>query len=174
MNLSITEQSMQNCMTLSPDQMCSLYVNVPAGSKPGSFGVKASASVINNQQSKLLDLFDSNVNSTVQTTVGLTALQYNTNNGIDGIVEFNDNAVSLSNESSGIAIITFVVASPNSGVFNTIDLVDAQHNSIPYQVLSNNSGNGLTALSNGDVVTLAVNIPSGATQLSFYPALMEL
>ena len=64
-------------------------------------------------------------------------------------------------------IVTAVVTSANAGSFNTIQLVDGSGNLLNYTTLSANSGNGMTNLTVGSVVTLLVTIPSGSSQLQF-------
>lgn len=153
--ITITKQSLASCLTLESQQSCSLAIQVPASSKPGSFSIVAT----------------STGNKFEQASIGLTERPVNNEVGVNGLTAYNNEVTSLPNNNAGIAIVTFVVTSANAGSFNTIDLVDASGNQLQYQVLTGNSGAGLTVLSQGSVISLAVNIPSGATQLSFYPTL---
>lgn len=166
--ISITEQSLTNCQTLESGQNCSLAIEVPANSHSGSFSIIATSS---SEQSKLSSIISSTIVTEVQVSIGLTELPLNNGAGVNGITEYYNNVVSLPNNNSGIAIVSFAVTSANAGAFNTIELLDGSGNQLEYQVLTGNSGSGLTALSQGAVVSLAVQIPSGATQLSFYPTL---
>lgn len=156
-DVSITPSSAQNFATLAVGQSCTLSVLITANSSTGSFTVEAS-------------ILKPKVAST-GITVGLTQIPVNNQVGINGVSMYYDSVVSLPNNNAGVTIVTFVVTSPNTGVFNTIHLLDANGESLAYQVLTGNSGSGLTSLNQGDVVSLAVEIPSGATQLSFYPVL---
>lgn len=169
-DLSITSASASNCATLAAGQSCTLSIAIPATSQPGSFTVLTSVSS-SSKSNKLLSNTSTSVVATANVSVGLTQLPSNTNIGINGINSYYNPVVALPNNNAGATIITFVVTSANAGIFNTIDLLDSNGNSLAYQVLTGNSGNGLTALSQGAVVSLEVTIPSGATQLAFYPAL---
>lgn len=170
-DILITPTSASNCATLAAGQECTLSVNIPATSTPGSFTIVASASKSSSILNKLLSSVSLTNNASVSVTPGLTELPLNTESGINGLTSYYNNAVSLPNNTTGITVVTFVVTSANAGVFNTIDLTDSNGNSLTYQNLTGNSESGMTALNQGAIVSLAVAIPNGTTQLSYYPTL---
>lgn len=167
----ITEQSLANCETLESGQNCSLAIEVPSTSKPGAFSIIATSSGDQFGLTEPSSVISSTIATDVQVSIGLTELPLNDGVGANGIAEYYNNVVSLPNNNSGTTIVTFVVTSANAGAFNTIELLDGSGNQLEYQVLTGNSGSGLTTLSQGAIVSLAVQVPSGATQLSFYPTL---
>lgn len=179
-NLTITPQSLVNCRALAPTQSCTLQVQVPANSVAGAFAIEASQLSANEPDAKssmlnnLLNKVSASSSAMVNVTIGLTELPNNSGIGINGVNFYYPTSVYIPNNSSGVVIITMVITSADAGAFNTFDVVDSNGNSLSYQVLSANSGAGMSDLAQGSIVSLAVNIPSAATQLSFKPVLEQV
>lgn len=170
-NLTFDSQSLTNCRTIATGGSCTLNVMVPAGSKPGSFTVATASTSSTNKTTKFLASLIGAQQMQVNVNIGLTQLSNSTESGLAGVSLFYNKGLSLADNNSGVAIITMVVNSPNVGAFNTLALLDSSGNQLKYDVLTGNSGMGLSNLAYGSVVSLAVTIPSGATQLSFKPQL---
>lgn len=164
-NITIDETTSSNCSTIAVGQSCQLNILIPAQSQAGSFDIQAS----NSLKYKNIQSTSTNETFSASTVTGLTDVPSSDLAGINGVAFYYPRQI-LDN---GIILITMVVNSPNTGAFNTLNLVDAAGQTIPYQVLTGNSGNGLNNLSVGDVVTLSVQIPSGTNKISVYPELLK-
>lgn len=175
--LSINPQSLTNCSSLSAGNHCALSVNVPANSAPGTFTIQATRSSTSNTSglfAKVVNSLSSEQTLQVNTNIGLTQVPASNGVGVDGVAFYYNNSVSLPDNNAGEVVVTMVVNSPNAGPINSVELLDANNNLLPTTVLTGNVGNsGLTTLTNGSVVSLALTIPSGATQLSFKPRLLD-
>lgn len=158
--ISVRPQSQAKCATLSAGQSCQLMVHITSASVPGSFKVLAHNNVLNAEKSVF---------------VGLVDVPPSTGVGVDGIALLYDNniegALPAGNPPYVTELITMVVTSENVGQFNNFSIVDSNGNVIPYDVLTGNSGQGMTDLVPGSVVTLAVKVPTGSSQLVFKPVL---
>lgn len=158
--LTITKVSQSNCATIAIGQTCQLTVQTSTNSKPGAFKVLAH----NNQ-----------LNAEPSVFIGLIDIPPSTGVGTDGIALLYNTTLVRDNPTEGKlyddVLITMVVTSENVGQFNTIQILDSNDNVLPYEVLTGNSGKGMTNLTIGSVVTLAVKIPTGSTQLVFKPIL---
>ena len=177
-DLTITPASAQECSSIAGNDTCTLQVDISNNSVPGSFSVAVTGNKVNaTNTSTVLSGAVSALNSSstivsvVKVDIGLTAVPTNNQSGLNGVNLYFNDVVSLPGNTAGTVIVTMVVTSTNVGAFNTLDLVDSNGTSIPYLVLTGNSGSNLDSLPKGSVITLAVSIPAGATQLSFFPSL---
>lgn len=154
--LAVTDQSQAKCSTLAVGQSCQLTVHMPAGSKPGSFSVSADSASLSAEQSVF---------------IGLVNIPLTTGVGVDGITLLYPSKISGSTNCDILGtqnvLIAMAVTSESVGSFNNLQLVDSNGNILPYEVLTGNSGQGMTSLSVGSVVTLDVKIPCGSSQLVF-------
>lgn len=172
-DLVITPSSLANCASIAAGADCQLNVTVPANSKAGSFGILAvisSSSLSSSQKSVLNDSKQLQVN----VNIGLTDLPPSTGSGVNGISLLYPPTITLPNNAAGTVIITMVVTSVNLGAFNTFNVVDSNGTPLHSQVIGGNSGDNTTNYTVGSVVSLAVDVPSGAGQISFYPQLSEV
>lgn len=159
-NLTITAASQSDCATLAIGQTCQLTVQISNNSKPGAFKVLAHNNQLNAEQAVFIGLIDIPPSSGV---------------GADGIaLLYNPTLIRDSSTEGKLyndVLVTMVVTSENVGQFNTLQIIDSNGNILRYEVLTGNSGEGMTNLSVGSVVTLSVKVPSGSTQLVFKPLL---
>lgn len=165
-DIAIEASTSKDCASIGANQQCTLLVNVAGGVSTGAFYISASTSN-NTQTSSLL----SSMTLTTQAVVGLTNVVANNESGINGVSFYYNQSISLPDNNSSTVLFTMFVTSPNVGAFNNLDIVDGVGKSLQYSVLTGNSGNGMTALHQGDTVTLAILVPNGASQISFYPSL---
>lgn len=174
-----------NCANLpAHSSACTIYANVPVGSKPGSFVVQANiastGSTTSRIENKLGSLFSnkSNLSTDVisaKANLALTNVASNTQSGADGITLFYPSTAVVNNpDGTTTIIVTAVVSSSNAGNFNTITLVDANGTPISgVTSISGNSGSGHTNLAPGSIVALSVTLPKGSEQQAFYVQTQE-
>lgn len=175
--ISIDSGSATSCSNLAAASSCILKVNIGANSHPGSFAVTATSAAQANTtfvgKMKSLVGLDSGV-SVLTTHIGLTTMPANTQSGANGISFLYSSTISP--ESNGMSQLS-VVAVVNSSVtsnFNTINLTTSSGSLLDFSVLSGNSGNGLTNLTPGSIVTFTLTIPAGSSSpYTFYAQTME-
>lgn len=184
--INIDYSSLQsNNYTISPGQTIQIMLTLSATESSGSFTLEASgtANTVANQSAamRVLSLMSQQVGLDLSSTVvvsapvvvGLSSTPILSGSGLDGVSFSFPSTITVESGSSNTFILTMAVNSPAVGNFNTLNLVDSQGNTLSYQVLSGNSGTNATALTVGDTVTLAVNIPSGGSLISFSPQLLN-
>lgn len=175
--ISIDSGSATSCSNIAAASSCILKVNIGANSHPGSFAVTAASAAQANAtfvgKMKSLVGLDSGV-SILTTHIGLTTMPANTQSGANGISFLYSSTISP--ESNGMSQLS-VVAVVNSSVtsnFNTINLTTSSGSPLDFSVLSGNSGNGLTNLTPGSIVTFILKIPAGSSSpYTFYAQTME-
>lgn len=175
--LTITPASQAQCATLTSGQTCQLTVHVTPSSTTTKQRVNqiAVANVANNAGTFKVLAKNDKINTEQSVYIGLVDVPATTGVGIDGVTFLYDNKV-MSGSSCQVnsyqnVLITMVVTSENAGNFNTLSILDSNGNELPYEVLSGNSGQGMTNLAVGSVVTLAAKVPCGAIQFVFKPVL---
>lgn len=174
------------CSNINAGATCAIMTaHVTAPNHPGVFGVTAtSAGVSNGLNSasvtqKVSTLFSrveaalslqSSFTITANVVIGLANIPSNIGSGVDGLSIFFNPTYAYSPTAPNYAIVSVVVSSNNAaGLFNTINLVNAAGAPIDGVIpLTGNSGNGLTNLGYGSVVSLVVPITSGSTGIAFY------
>lgn len=172
-SVTISEASQAACANLAAQQSCQLIAqiaNTPTASHPGAFSVVASSTSTQSTLSKIAAFFELNATTInlANASVGLVAMPANTQTGANGItLYYPTTAVAESGTSGTNVMVTAVVTSTNAGAFNTINLVDGSGNLLNFTVLTGNSGNDMSNLPVGSIVTLLVNIPQGSSQLQF-------
>lgn len=164
-SITFESSSAASCRVIAPKASCTLMANIAAtpASHPGSFSVVSSQGSVS---SSTKSATASSVLS-VGVNIGLVQSASNSAIGADGLSLYYPSSVVGNANASAQVIVTAVVTSANAGSFNTIQLVDGSGNLLNYTTLSANSGNGMTNLTVGSVVTLLVTIPSGSSQLQF-------
>lgn len=175
--INIDSDSANVCRNLNAAASCTLKVSIGANSHPGSFSVNAASAdqantTFSNKIKSLIGL-DSGM-LVLTTNIGLTTIPANTQAGANGISFLYSSTIA--SESSGPTQLSIVaVVNQNAGNnFNTINLTTANGTPLDFSVLSGNSGNGLTNLSLGAIVTFILNIPAGSSSpYSFYAQTME-
>lgn len=173
-NLYIDPSSAKTCSTIAANGSCTLKVKIGINSKPGSFNVVASNSTQSSFVTQSKSLFKVNGTAVLTTNIGLTSVPSNTASGANGISFLYPPTVEL--ESSGDTQVSLVaLVNQNAGNnFNTINLTTSTGSLLNFSAISGNSGNGLTNLSAGSIVTFILKIPAGTTSsYSFYAQTME-
>ena len=177
-DLVLTPSSLVNCASIAAGADCQLNVAVPVNSEPGSFGIAVKGTSSNSSQTLQQNTSAQQLNASsdvqVNVNIGLTDLPPSTGSGVNGISLLYPPTITLPNNAAGIVIITMVVTSVNLGAFNTFNVVDSNGTQLHSQVIGGTSGNDFTNYTVGSVVSLAVDVPSGADQISFYPQLSEV
>ena len=163
--ITFESASTASCRVIAPKASCTLMADIAAtpASHPGSFNVATSQGAV---ASVSKGVTASSVLS-VDVNIGLVQSASNTSSGADGLSLYYPSSVVGNADGSTQVMVTAVVTSANAGSFNTIQLVDGSGNLLNYTTLSGNSGNGMTNLALGSVVTLLVTVPSGSSQLQF-------
>lgn len=177
--ISVTDDSQANCATLTSGQVCQLTIHiVPNGvvaKQNTAQHLQDVASAANNVGSFQVLAQNNQLHAEKAVYIGLVDVPPSTGVGADGIaLLYNPTLISGNSckvNSYTSALITMVVTSENVGQFNTLQIVDTNDNILAYEVLTGNSGEGMTSLTVGSVVTLAVEVPCGSTQLVFKPLL---
>lgn len=108
--------------------------------------------------------------------IGLATVPENTQSGANGITFLYSQTIAASSNGPTLVSIVAVVNSTNAstpGAFNTINLTDSTGNSLNFTPLSGNSGNGLSDLTHGQIVTFLLSIPNGTTNYQFYAQTMK-
>ncbi len=171
-NITISPASQAACANLAAQQSCQLVAQIAASpiSHPGAFSVVASSSSSQSTLNKVTNFFKLNATTTnlADASVGLVAMPTNTQTGANGItLYYPTTAVAESGTNGTNIMVTAVVTSANAGAFNTLNLVDGNGNLLNFTVLTGNSGNNMSNLAIGSIVTFWVNIPQGSSQLQF-------
>lgn len=171
-NITISPASQAACANLAAQQSCQLVAQIAASpiSHPGAFSVVANSSSTQSTLSKVTNFFKLNATTTnlADASVGLVAMPTNTQTGANGItLYYPTTAVAESGTNGTNIMVTAVVTSANAGAFNTLNLVDGNGNLLNFTVLTGNSGNNMSNLAVGSIVTFWVNIPQGSSQLQF-------
>lgn len=165
--ISIDPISATTCSSLAVNQTCQLMINIPSSSQAGAFDIMASNGVVHGIKDSIKQLVNSSNVVSTNTIVGLTDLPLNELTGINGANFLFSPQVN----NQDTVLITMVVTSALAGSFDELRLFDANGNQLEYQPLTGNSGANFTNLPQGSIVTVAVKVPSGATQLDIYPEL---
>lgn len=177
-SITVANDSSNPCKSISAHQSCTFPVIIAANANPGSFTVTATpngsvaqkGSLFSNLENKL----DLNANTlSLTANIGLTSLSPNNQNGANGISFLYSKTISANPDGSTNLEVVAVVSSASAGNFNTINLTDATGDLLDFRVLSGNSGNGLTSLTQGSIVTFMLTIPSGSSTYDFYAQTME-
>mgnify|MGYP000037010437 CR=1 FL=1 len=163
--ITFESASAASCRIIAPKASCTLMADIAAtpASHPGSFNIATSQGAVSSASKAVTA---SSV-LLVDVNIGLVQSASNTSSGADGLSLYYPNTVVGNADGCTQVIVTAVVTSANAGSFNTIQLVDGNGNLLNYTTLSGNSGNGMTNLALGSVVTLLVTVPSGSSQLQF-------
>lgn len=163
--ITFESSSAASCRIISPKASCTLMADIAAtpASHPGSFNIATSQGAV---ASASKGVTASSVLS-VDVNIGLVQSASNTSSGADGLSLYYPSSVVGNADGSTQVMVTAVVSSANAGSFNTIQLVDGSGKLLNYTTLSGNSGNGMSDLALGSVVTLLVTVPSGSSQLQF-------
>lgn len=178
--LTITDASQASCATLASGQMCQLTVHIVPNSVMNSnnttkLNTAPSTILTNNAGTFKVLAHNNSLNAEQSVFIGLVNVPASSGIGVDGITLLYNNTImgsaSCKLNAFQNVLITMVVTSQNVGSFNTLSIVDSNGNTLPYEVLTGNSGEGMTNLTIGNVVTLAVKVPCGSTQLVFEPVL---
>ncbi len=170
--ITISAASQAACANLAAQQSCQLVAQVAANpvSHPGSFSVVATSSSTQSTLNKVANFFKLNTTTTnlADASVGLVALPTNTQTGANGITLYYPTTALAESGINGTNImVTAIVTSANAGGFNTINLVDGNGKLLNFTVLTGNSGNDMSNLPVGSIVTFWVNIPQSSSQLQF-------
>lgn len=164
-DVTIDPTSLSQCSTIQANGSCNLILDVPANA--------VTTGVVLNISNKINSLnFKSIQNLLTDTQVssymGINPITYNNlPTNADGITLVYPHSIDSSRDST--ILVEAIVTSSQAGSFNTINLVDANGNTLPATVISGNSGQGASNLMQGDIVTFSLTIPSGTQSLSFYP-----
>ena len=163
--ITFESASAASCRIIAPKASCTLMADIAAtpASHPGSFNIATSQGAVSSASKAVTA---SSV-LLVDVNIGLVQSASNTSSGADGLSLYYSSSVVGNADGSTQVIVTAVVTSANAGSFNTIQLVDGSGKLLNYTTLSGNSGNGMTNLALGSVVTLLVTVPSGSSQLQF-------
>ncbi|MBX9867349.1 MAG: hypothetical protein K2Y14_10570 [Burkholderiales bacterium] len=168
------------CVNIAAGASCTFPAQIAVGSHPGSFTVtatpngSASQSTVKKIWSSLkTDIGLQAATLSLTANIGLTAVPVNTNSGANGITFLYSSTIAASESGDTLLSVVGVVNSATAGAFNTINLTNASGTKLNFSVLSGNSGNGLTNLANGSVVSFLLTIPAGATSYQFYAQTME-
>lgn len=164
--ITIESASAVSCQIIAPKASCTLMVDIAAtpASHPGSFNIATSQGSVTSTSTTLATASSA---LSVGINIGLVQSASNISSGADGLSLYYPSSVVGNADGSTQVIVTAVVTSENAGSFNTIQLVDGSGKLLNYTTLSGNSGNGMTNLALGSVVTLLVTVPSGSSQLQF-------
>lgn len=179
--ITVSNDSTQPCKNIPAGQSCTFPAQISANSHPGSFTVTATPGVASSASSTTGSFFGklkSVIGLKAETlsltaNIGLTDVVANDQSGANGITFFYSHTIPASESGPTQIAIVGVVNSANAGVFNTINLTDSTGNPLNFTALSGNSGNGLTNLSPGSVVTFLLTIPAGVTSYQFYGQTMK-
>ncbi|MBX9866659.1 MAG: hypothetical protein K2Y14_07060 [Burkholderiales bacterium] len=172
-SITISPASQTTCANLAAHQSCQLVAQIAATpvSTPGAFSIVASSTSTQSTLNKVVNFFKLNATGSnlANASVGLVALPTtNTEAGANGITLYYPTTALAESGTEGTNImVTAVVTSANAGNFNTINLVDGNGELLNFRVLTGNSGNDLSNLPIGSIVTFLVNIPQGSSQLQF-------
>lgn len=177
--ITVTNDSQANCATLKSGQTCQLTIHIlpngVVGKQNTAHNLQDATSNVNNVGSFQVLAQNNQLHAEKAVYIGLVDVPPSTGTGVDGIaLLYNPTLVSSNTtnvNSSTNVLITMVVTSANVGQFNTLQIVDTNGNILTYEVLTGNSGEGMTDLTIGSIVTLAVQVPYGSTQLVFKPLL---
>ncbi len=169
-----------NCVNIAAGASCTFPTQIAAGSHPGSFTVTATPNG-NSSQSTVKKLWSSLKSDlglqagtlSLMANIGLTDVPANTNSGANGISFLYSSTIAASESGETLLSVVAVVNSAEAGTFNTINLTDVNGTSLYFDPLSGNSGQGLTNLANGSVVSFLLHIPAGATSFQFYAQTMK-
>ena len=168
------------CFNIAAGASCTFPAIIAAGSHPGSFTVTATpnGSASQSTAKKLWSSLKSDIGLQAGTlsltaNIGLTAVPPNTNSGANGITFLYSQTIAASESGETLLSVVGVVNSATAGAFNTLNLTDATGTLLNAPVVSGNSGQGLTNLANGSVVSFLLHIPAGATSLQFYAQTMK-
>ncbi len=168
------------CVNIAAGASCTFPAQIAVGSHPGSFTVTATPNGISGQStvkkiwsSLKADLGLQAATLSLTANIGLTAVSVNPNSGANGITFLYSSTIAASESGDTLLSVVGVVNSATAGAFNTINLTNASGTKLNFSVLSGNSGNGLTNLANGSVVSFLLRIPAGATSYQFYGQTME-
>ena len=168
------------CFNIAAGASCTFPAQIAAGSHPGSFSVTATPNGSAGQITfkKIWSSLKSELGLQAATlsltaNIGLIDLPVNSNSGANGITFLYSSTIAASESGDTLLSVVGVVNSAEAGAFNTINLTDVNGNMLNFSVLSGNSGNGLTNLANGSVVSFLLRIPAGATIYQFYAQTME-
>lgn len=175
-NIHINDASSEKCRNIPAQSSCVLQVAIESSSHPGSFAIAATSTAQNQTATaKLKSLIGLDAPQyLLKANVGLTTLPTNSQAGANGISFLYSPTVVP--ESNGVTLLSVVaVVNQNAGNnFNTINLTTKSGALLDFSVLSGNSGNGLTNLVPGAIVTFVLRIPSGASSpYQFYAQTME-
>ena len=168
------------CVSIPAQTSCTFPVTIAANAQTGSFTVTATPNG-NSSQSTVKKLWSSLKSDlglqagtlSLTANIGLTDVPANTNSGANGISFLYSSTIAASESGETLLSIVGVVNSATAGAFNTINLTDVNGTSLYFDPLSGNSGQGLTNLANGSVVSFLLHIPAGATSLQFYAQTMK-
>lgn len=177
---AITVNNASNpCKNILSGKSCTFSVqitNIPT-SHPGSFTVTATPNSSNS--SSVLSSIKSAVGLKADTlsltaNIGLTNVPANTQSGANGITFLYANTVAANSNGATLVSIVAYINSATAGTFNTINLTDSSQNVLTNATpVSGNSGNGLSPLTQGQLVSFVLSIPAGVTSYTFYGQTMQ-
>lgn len=164
-DIQVDSASSVKCESIPALGSCILTVSISAGSNPGSFAIAVgSSNQSNSLGAKLKSIIglDSQTNI-IKANIGLTTMSANSESGANGISFLYSPTITV--ETSGATSLSVVaVVGQNAGNnFNTINLTTQSGTPLNFEVVSGNSGTGMTNLVAGSVVTFVLKIPAGAT-----------
>lgn len=176
--ITVVNDSTQKCANIPAQSSCSFPVeitNTPT-SHPGSFTVNATTNVgsaQNQTDSKLKTNLALRANTlSLTTNIGLSDVPANSQTGANGLSFLYSHIIASNTNGSTQLEIVAVVNSASAGLFNTINLTDSHGNLLNFKPISGNSGDGLTNLVQGSVVTFILTIPANTTNYEFYAQTM--
>lgn len=175
-DITVANDSSNPCLTIPAHQSCTFPVTIGAYAKPGSFTVTAApnGSAQNSTLTKVKSfLGGSNKSLSLTANIGLTDIPTVADPGNNDIIFLYSKTIVANPDSGSLVSIVGYVNASNSD-YNTINLTDKNGNPLNFSVLSGNSGNGLTNLTTGSLVTFLLTIPAGTGgEYDFYAQTMK-
>ncbi len=167
--IALNPDSLSLCSSIAKNDSCTLQVAISADANPGSFTVLVTAEaspqgLIAAMKQKL----GLGATKSQMIHIGLLELPSNSTSGADGITILHHSIVNANPNGTTQVILTAMVTSDSPGIFNTINLTNADGDLLDFRVLSGNSGSGASNLAQGALVSFIVTIPTGASQLPIY------
>lgn len=175
-SITVANDSSNPCRAIAAHQSCTFPAVIGANAKPGSFTVTATpnGSASNNSVlTKVKSLLGGGNSLSLTANIGLTDVPAIAEAGNNNITFLYSKTIAASTTGDNlISIVAYVHSS--EGNYNTINLTDVNGNLLNFSTLSGNSGNGLTNLTTGSIVTFLLTIPAGASgSYNFYAQTME-